>query len=101
MYVLRVGAGTRNFVLWSCAVALTVYLIDSYFFRPTPTDSSSPSALGQHLLLNLLLFFFFHGPFRGRDVSCETPHVMPHCTSGWSLRWFHHRLIGIVGTLYS
>ena len=24
---------------------------------------------------------------------------MLHCTSGWSLRWFHHRLVGIVGTL--
>ena len=24
---------------------------------------------------------------------------MPHSTSRWSLRWFHHRLVGIVGTL--
>ena len=34
-----------------------------------------------------------------RDVSCEKPRLMPRCTSGWSLRWFHHRLVGIVGTL--
>ena len=43
--------------------------------------------------------FFFNSPFQGRGVSCETPQVMPHCTSGSSLRWFHHRLVGIVGTL--
>ena len=41
----------------------------------------------------------FTGPFQGRDVAWKTPRVMPHCTSGWSLRWFHHRLVGIVGTL--
>ena len=34
-----------------------------------------------------------------RDISCETPRVMPHCTSGCSLRWFHHRLVGIVGRI--
>jgi len=37
-------------------------------------------------------------PFGGRDVSCETPRVH-HCTSRWSLRWFNHRLVGIIGTL--
>ena len=51
------------------------------------------------LFLVWCFFFFFNSPFRGRDVSCETPRVMPHCTSRWSLRWFHHRLVGIVGTL--
>ena len=44
-------------------------------------------------------FFCFNSPFRGRDVTCETPRVMPHSTSGWSLRLFHHILVGIVGTL--
>ena len=44
-------------------------------------------------------FLFLNSSFRGRNVSCETPRVMPHCTSGLSLRWFHYRLVGIVGTL--
>ena len=44
------------------------------------------------------LVFFLIAPF-GRDASCEAPRVMLHCTGGWSLRWFHHRLVGIVGTL--
>ena len=52
--------------------------------------------------LFIFLFFIFNSPFWSRDVSCEAPRVMPHCTSGWSLRWCgwcHHRLVGIVETL--
>ena len=45
-------------------------------------------------VLDDYILLFFYGPFRGRDVYCETPRMMPHCTSGWSLRWFHHRLHG-------
>ena len=44
------------------------------------------------------IYTFLIAPL-GPDASCEAPRVMPHCTSGWSLRWFHHRLVGIVGTL--
>ena len=57
--------------------------------------SHSPSDVNQFIIIIL----FFNSPFMGRDASCETPRVMPHCTSGWSLRCFHHKLVGIVGTL--
>ena len=40
----------------------------------------------------IYLFIYFNSPF-GKSASCEAPRVMPHCTSGWSLRWFHHRLV--------
>ena len=43
-------------------------------------------------------FFLFHIDTFGEKCSCETPRVMPNYTSGWSLRWFHHRLVGLVGT---
>ena len=54
------------------------------------------------LRLKLRVCIFFIScicSFRGKNVSCEIPQVMPHSTSGWSLRWFHHRLLGIVGAL--
>ena len=44
--------------------------------------------------LNSLIFKLW------KRFLCETHRVMPHRTSGWSLRWFHHILVGIVGTLH-
>ena len=42
-------------------------------------------------------FLFFYSLYRGREVSYETPRMMPHSISGWSLRWFNDRLVGLVG----
>ena len=56
------------------------------------------SSLSNSFKFIFCLFSFLIAPL-GRDASCGASRVMPHCTSGWSLRWFHHRLVGIVGTL--